>query len=287
MALPPFLSKLLPQAVLPLWPTRCCAGSGNAADDFQPLLDCYPLPGDRPRPAMVILPGGGYGVRAPHEGVDVAERFNQLGMHAFVVQYRVAPYRFPAPQLDAFRGIRMVRALAKRTDNPWRIIPGQLAVCGFSAGGHLAACTGTLFNAPEVKAVAGDEADFESQRPDALVLGYPVISFNSDWGHAGSGRNLLGEESGIDRDRFSLEQRVGAETPPAFLWHTADDGGVPVENSLRFAAALQRCGVPWGLHVFPHGRHGLGLAPECRDIRIWAELAAEFLVAGAGFELDQ
>lgn len=287
MALPPFLSKLLPQAVLPLWPTRCAVGAGNAADDFQPVLDCYPLPGDRPRPALVILPGGGYGARAPHEGVDVAERFNTLGMHAFVVQYRVAPYRFPAPQLDAFRAIRMVRALAGRPGNPWRIIPGQLAVCGFSAGGHLAASTGTMFADADVDALAGDDADAGSQRPDALILGYPVISFNAEWGHTGSGRNLLGEGREAENHRFSLEQRVSAETPPTFLWHTADDGGVPVENSLRFVSALQRCGVPWGLHVFPHGRHGLGLAPECRDIRLWAELAAEFLVAGAGFELDK
>ncbi len=286
MALPPFLSKLLPQAVLPLWPTRCRTGAANEADDFQPVLDCYPLSGDRPRPAVVILPGGGYGVRAPHEGVDVAERFNQLGMHAFVVQYRVAPYRFPAPQLDAFRAVRMVRSQAKQPGNSWRICDGQLAVCGFSAGGHLAACTGTIFNDPEVNAVAGDRADTESQRPDALILGYPVISFNAEWGHVGSGRNLLGEGRDADHGRLSLEGRVSAETPPAFLWHTADDGGVPVENSLRFAAALQRCNIPWGLHVFPHGRHGLGLAPECGDIRIWAELAAEFLVAGAGFELE-
>jgi acetyl esterase/lipase len=287
MALPPFLSKLLPQAVLPLWPTRCAVGDGNAAEDFQPVLDCYPLPGDRPRPAMVILPGGGYGVRAPHEGVDVAERFNTLGMHAFVVQYRVAPYRFPAPQLDAFRAIRMVRALAGRPGNSWRLIAGQLAVCGFSAGGHLAASTGTMFADADVNALAGDDADAESPRPDALVLGYPVISFNSEWGHTGSGRNLLGAGREAENNRFSLEQRVSAGTPPTFLWHTADDGGVPVENSLRFVSALQRCGVPWGLHVFPHGRHGLGLAPECRDIRIWSELAAEFLVAGAGFELDK
>lgn len=285
MGMPPFYSKLLPQAVLPLWPDRCVSGAGDGSDDFQPVLDCYPLPGAEPRPAIVILPGGGYGGRAPHEGVDVAERFNRLGMHAFVVQYRVAPYRFPAPQLDAFRAIRMVRALSKKAGNPWKIIAGQVAVCGFSAGGHLAASTGTLFKDSDVQALAGDEADRESQRPDALILGYPVISFEPEWGHTGSGANLLGPRCEAERGRFALNRRVCADTPPAYLWHTADDEGVPVENSFRFASAMRRFERPVGLHVFPHGRHGLGLAPEDRDIRVWPELAADFLIAGAGFSL--
>lgn len=276
-------SLLKPQAILPLWPSRVSAGTGNAADDFQPVLDCYPLPGDTPRPVMVICPGGGYGARAPHEGVDVAEAFNRLGMHAFVVQYRVAPYRFPTPQQDAFRAIKLVRHLAQKAGNPWRIHPGQLAICGFSAGGHLAASTGTPYR--DVNAMAGDAADAESQKPDALILGYPVISFCESWGHVGSGRNLLGPDYAVRQDEFSLEKRVDAETPGTFLWHTANDSGVPVENSFRFAEALRKFNRPWALHVFADGPHGLGLAPDSRDIAIWPVLVRDFLAANLGFEL--
>ncbi len=271
-------SHLKPLQCLPLWPERCSAGTGHAEDDFQPTLDCYPLEDGQPHPILVIFPGGGYSIRAQHEGVDIADRFRQLGCHAFVVQYRTAPYRFPEPQRDAFRAIRLVRQLADR----WRMLSDRLAVCGFSAGGHLAACTGTI--AAEVNADAGDAADAFDMTPNAMILGYPVISFGPN-GHEGSGRNLLGDRLDAERERYSLENRVGPHTPPTFLWHTATDAGVPVENSLMFAAALRTHRRPWGLHVFPEGVHGLGLAPEHPDIAVWPELARDFLRDQCNFPL--
>ena len=133
-------------------------------------------------------------------------------------------------------------------------------------------------------ASAGDAADREPSRPDALILCYPVINVTEEFGHRGSGKNLLGEKFGTPEAlRFNLETRVTAETPPAFLWHTADDNGVNVANSLLFAEALWKNGVTAELHVFPHGRHGLGLAPEAPDIAVWPELAGRFLRVSCGF----
>lgn len=156
----------------------------------------------------------------------------------------------------------------------------QIAVLGFSAGGHLTACAGTLFN--EIDANAGDEADAYPQRPDAIIPCYPVISF-SKWGHSGSGINLLGERLGDLGERYSLETRVTPETPPAFLWHTATDGSVPIRNSMEFATACWNNGVKAELHVFPEGPHGIGLAADYPDAKRWPELAATFLKTTCGF----
>lgn len=261
-------SSRRPDEVCPLWPEPVPPpAAGEAA--FQPVLECYFRAGTAPAPALVIFPGGGYGNRAQHEGVDIAVRFNLLGFHCFVAQYRVAPYRYPEPQRDALRAIRLVRSRAAA----WGV-DGRVAVCGFSAGGHLAACTGTLFD--RIDAGAGDAADDCAARPDAMVLGYPVITF-AEFGHEGSGRNLLGDRFEAKKADLSLEQQVSFNTPPAFLWHTAADEGVPVENSLAFAAAMRRHNLVWELHVFPHGRHGLGLLDEVPATTVWAELAATFL----------
>lgn len=256
---------------LRLW--RADLPFGMPEETLQPHVDCYPHPGGGLRAGVLVCPGGAYGCHAEHEGVDVAERFNQLGFHAFVLKYRVAPYfRYPAPMLDAFRAIRVLRSRAAEL----LLDPRQLAVCGFSAGGHLAAATGVLFN--DLDARDGDAADAECQRPDALILGYPVISFDPLRGHRGSGDNLLGADRGeAMAEDFRLDRRVSPETPPTFLWHTAADGAVPVGGTLDFAEALKQSGVPFGLHVFPEGPHGLGLAPDWPDVRVWPELCRDFL----------
>ena len=257
-----------------LWHDQKSAGTGNAADDFQPYLELSLIAdAHRPLGAVIVLPGGGYCNRAPHEGMPVAERFNQLGFHSFCLQYRVAPYSYPAPQQDVARAVALVRANAAK----WNVDPEHIAVGGFSAGGHLACCSGTI--ALDVDRSAGDEADQASARPDALILCYPVITADTVYSHQGSVKNLAGTEEPSDEIRalFSLENQIRPETPPAFLWHTATDQAVNVENSIRFARTMWQAEKRTELHIFPEGRHGLGLAPDCSDISQWPELAAAFL----------
>ena len=262
-----------------LWPDIKSAGTGKKEDDFQPYLVTRLLENtSSPLGAVIVLPGGGYRMRAPHEGLPVAQKFNALGFHAFVLEYRVAPYAWPAPQQDVMRAVALVRANAGK----WNIDPGHIAVGGFSAGGHLAACAGTL--ALDVDFSAGDGYDSVSPRPDALILCYPVISSDAAITHQGSMQRLSGSETPDDKflALVSLENQIREETPPAFLWHTATDGAVNVENSLRFAKNMWARGKRAELHVFPQGSHGLGLGEQTTDISIWPELAANFLET-AGF----
>ncbi len=240
-------------------------------DDFHPWLERYPAETADVRGAVLVCPGGGYNHRAAHEAEPIARRFNTCGFHAFVVHYRVTPHRHPAPLLDASRALRLIRAHA----DAWRVDPARIAVCGFSAGGHLAASLGVHYGMEALN--TGDDLDAISARPDALILAYPVIT-SGEFAHRGCFDTLLGPGAAPELRRLmSLELQVTPETPPTFLWHTAEDGSVPVENSLLFAAALHKHGVPFELHVYPHGRHGLGLAPEDAHVATWAELCGEWL----------
>lgn len=242
----------------------------DPADNFRPWLELYLLPADRPRGAVLVCPGGGYVTRAPHEAEPIARRFNRAGFHALVVQYRVAPHRHPAPLLDAAQAVRLIRRHAA----DWQIDPARIAVCGFSAGGHLAASLGVHW---DKGCASPDGLPQPDCRPDALILCYPVIT-SGEWAHRGSFQNLLGNDASPDMLQFmSLEQQVNAQTPPAFLWHTVADAGVPVENSLLFVQALRRHGVPFELHFYPEGRHGLGLAPEDAHVATWADLCCGWL----------
>ncbi len=263
-----------------LWKQAESAGTGSSADDFAPYLEPYLLENSgAPRGCVIVFPGGGYCRRAPHEGGPIAERFNRMGFHACVLQYRVAPYRYPAPQRDALRAVRLVRSRAAE----WGIAPDRIATLGFSAAGHLCASSGTLYD--EVDSTAGDVADNFSARPDALILCYAVINLTDPFGHYGSGENLLGRDGMLSpaAKRLNLETRVTADTPPSFLWHTAEDSCVNVENSLAFARELWKNQVTAEVHVFPHGCHGLGLAPAMRDVAQWPELAGCFLMESCGF----
>ena len=236
-----------------------------------PWLEPHPVQTDRPRGAVLVCPGGGYGHRAPHEGSPVARRFNEAGIHGFVVQYRVSPHRHPEPIMDAARALRTIRSRA----DEWRVDPDRIAILGFSAGGHLAGSVGVHFDEDCTK--AGDELDGVSCRPDAMILCYAVVS-SQQFAHLGSFGNLLGPDAADEQRHYmSLEAHVAERTPPTFLWHTAEDPGVPVENSMLFASALSRCNVPFGLHVYPQRRHGLGLAPEEPHVATWAELACQWL----------
>ncbi|GIP39912.1 acetylesterase [Paenibacillus sp. J31TS4] len=253
-----------------LWPDGAPQAAGREEEDC-PRLELYPLAGEGPHPAVVICPGGGYQRRAPHEGEPVARWLNAAGIAAFVLHYRVAPYRYPSALQDARRAIRLVRHHAA----DWGVDPARVGILGFSAGGHLAAATATGTEAEESPPV--DAADGQSGRPDVQVLAYPVISFG-EFRHQGSLDRLLGPEPEETLVRqLSAENRVTGDTPPAFLWHTADDASVPVENSLLYAMALGRSGVPYELHVFPSGRHGLGLAGEHPHAAQWTGLCERWL----------
>ena len=243
---------------------------------FQPYLELYLLGEGAKTPTGLVLvcPGGGYARRSKHEGEPIARVFNELGWHAAVLQYRVAPQAsYPEPQRDALRAIGIIRANAEK----WGIDKKEIAVLGFSAGGHLAACCGTIWK--EIDASAGDDVDREEVRPDAMILCYPVINLTR--GHAGSGKNLLGkqEPAFAELERLDLEKRVSAETPPAFLWHTVTDQLVPYESSTLFAEAMWKLGNTAELHMFPRGAHGLAIGQDndIVEIRIWPELASAFL----------
>ncbi|NCO41233.1 MAG: alpha/beta hydrolase [Armatimonadetes bacterium CG_4_10_14_3_um_filter_66_18] len=254
---------------IPLWPGE--PPDSAPGDSFRPWLEPYPVETDKPRGAVLICPGGGYGGRAPHEGAPIAKRLNEAGLHGFVVQYRVAPNRHPAPLMDALRALRIVRHRAAE----WNVDPHRLAILGFSAGGHLAGSAGVHYNVLPVR--ADDEIDRESSRPDALVLCYAVLS-SGKLGHRGSFHNLLGDDQSPELlHLMSLETQVTKETPPTFLWHTVADAGVPVENSLLFAQALRDHGVSFEMHLYPDGQHGLGLAPGDPHVATWAELCGQWL----------
>ena len=241
----------------------------------RPKITVYLAPPDTATgAAVVVCPGGGYGVLASdHEGRQVAEWLNSLGVSAFVLQYRLGPgYRHPAPLQDAQRAIRMVRARGA----DWNVAPDRIGILGFSAGGHLASSAATHFDSGDPE--AEDPVERAGSRPDFAVLCYPVISLTTVAAHSGSRRNLLGDEPDPDLTwSMSSELQVTPRTPPTFLFHTDDDPGVPVENSLLFFEAMKRAGVPGELHVFAHGRHGVGLAPDDPVLSEWPGLCARWM----------
>ena len=221
----------------------------------------------RERPAVLVLPGGGYARQADHEAEPVAEWLAGLGVHAFVLRYRVAPDRHPAPLEDAKRAMLHIRSGAHGLS----VDPARVGVLGFSAGGHLAATLSTAV------ATGSSDLDVPGAVPDLTVLCYPVVSYTREV-HQGSVDNLLGDAPSSDiLAELSAEQQVTKATPPAFLWHTADDAAVPVSHSIGYAGALLSAGIPAELHVFPKGRHGLGLAAEQPGADQWPDLCAGWL----------
>ena len=255
-----------------LWPDGAPGAVGKEPSDI-PTLTVYAAPNEKATgAALIVCPGGGYSHLADHEGQPVAEWLNTLGITAFVLKYRFGPrYHHPAPLQDAARAIRIVRARATE----WQLNRNRIGILGFSAGGHLASTIGTHFDSG--KADAADPIDRQSSRPDLMILIYPVITMR-EFTHAGSKRMLLGENAPEDLVKLlSNDEQVTKDTPPAFLVHTADDPGVPVENSLRFAAALRKAKVPVEIHVYEHGPHGFGLGGKDPILSTWPQRCAEWL----------
>ncbi|WP_100407344.1 alpha/beta hydrolase [Bacillus solitudinis] len=245
-----------------LWPTEAPFSKGTTEED-KPAIIPYLLKGEN-HPIVLICPGGGYSRRANHEGEPIAKWLNSIGISAFVLRYRVAPYQYPCATLDVKRAIRTIRYNASK----YQINPEKLAVLGFSAGGHLASTAGTSFDYGN--SLEEDPIETMSSRPNLLLLCYPVITMEEPFMHEGSRTNLLGEQpEQLMIKKLSSEYQVTAETPPTFLWHTSDDASVPVENSLEFAKALRKHDVLFDLHVYSKGRHGLGMAAEDAHVSSW------------------
>jgi acetyl esterase/lipase len=236
----------------------------------RPTLTFYPAPrAIATGAAVIICPGGGYSILAAgHEGKDVALRFNEMGISAFVLKYRIPdkntmPNKEIGPLQDAQRALQMVRQNAKK----WKINPRRIGIMGFSAGGHLAATAGTHFD----KALI-DNPKKTSLRPDFLLLIYPVISFRDSIGHMGSRNQLLGPSPSLEKiEAYSNELQVRSNTPPAFLVHAKNDF-VKIENSQLFAAALDQYKIPNQLLVYESGGHGYGMVNPTSPVRWMDEL---------------
>jgi acetyl esterase/lipase len=244
------------QAPFPLWPDGAPGALGQTTNDVPTLTPFLPDPAKATGAAIVICPGGGYGGLAEHEGSHYARWLNELGVAGFVLRYRLgsAGYRHPAMLQDAARAVRTVRARAAE----WRLDPKRIGIMGSSAGGHLASTLLTHFDAG--RADAADPIERVSSRPDLGILCYPVITLVGPHAHRGSRNNLLGRDAPEAlAETLSNEKHVTRDTPPCFLWHTWEDKGVPVENAMMFAAALRAAGVPFELHVYERGPHGMGL----------------------------
>lgn len=261
-----------------LWPSGAPGALGSEEAD-RPTLTIYPAPEDKANGAgIVICPGGGYGHLAiDHEGEQIAEWMNSLGVTAGVLRYRIAPrYHHPAPMLDVQRAMRLMRSRA----HDWKLDPAKIGVIGFSAGGHLASTAATHFPPPQPKPT--DMIDIESSRPDFAILCYPVITMELPVTHGGSRRNLLGENPDAELVALmSNDLQVRAETPPTFLLHTTEDSAVPPENSLLFYAALRKAGVPAELHLYEKGPHGVGLGRDIKGVNDWPR-ACETWLRGRG-----
>ena len=260
---------------LALWPEGAPGALGTAAKDIPTLTPYFPAPGKATGAAMVICPGGGYARLAPHEGEQYARWLNELGLTCFVLKYRLGPdgYHHPAMLQDGARAVRLVRARA----GEWKLDPGRIGIMGSSAGGHLASTLATHFDTGQTN--AADPIQRESSRPDLGVLCYAVITMG-EFTHQGSKDNLLGKSPPPELVReLSNELQVTKDTPPCFLWSTFEDRAVPMENTLQFAEALRKAHVPFDLHIYQKGGHGMGLGshewdpakrhPWTADLAFW------------------
>ena len=233
-------------------------------DGFRPSITEYKANDNKT--AVIVCPGGGYGGKADHEKGPIAQMFCDNGINAFTLDYNVRTCHKFAPLSDIQRAIRVVRSLGYE----------KVATLGFSAGGHLCCTSGTLYDFDAYP--KSDEIDKLSARPDAFMPCYPVVSFG-EFGHVGSRENLLRDEMNDESliELLSNEKHITSDTPPCFIWHTANDGAVPVQNSIMLAWELAKNKVYFESHIYPDGCHGLGLAYDKNDVSFWSKNAVIFL----------
>lgn len=220
-------------------------------DDTE-IIPCTPW---KKRPAVVVCPGGGYEFTSEREATPISYRFAAAGFNVFELKYSIKPSMWPAAICEVSKTIAYIRETAEETHTD----PNKVFVCGFSAGGHLTASIGVHYNHPDVLKFSGVKEG--ENKPNGLILAYPVITSEEGKTHQGSIDNITGGKAEL-RELMSLEKHVTPETPQSFIWHTYTDACVPVVNSLRFANALEENGVPFELHIYPDGPHGLSLADE-------------------------
>jgi len=242
---------------IPLWPEGAPGALGTSSNDI-PTLTPYLCASNATGAAMVICPGGGYGRLASHEGEGYALWLNRQGINCFVLKYRLGSngYRHPAMLNDAARAVRWVRAHAR----DYQIDTKRVGLMGSSAGGHLASTLLTHFDSGDTN--SSDAIERQSSRPDLGILCYAVISLG-EFTHKGSKQNLLGSNPKPELvELLSNELQVTTNTPPCFLWTTFEDKSVPMENTMLFAEALRKNHVPFDLHVYQKGGHGMGLGEK-------------------------
>ncbi len=270
--------------VIPLWPegvpdAQPDGGAEYIQDDRVynvqiPTLTYLPAPADKANGTLAILcPGGGYTRLAiSNEGNGHAKWLNAAGVSVFILKYRLKEYGHPAPLRDVLRAVRLVRSRAAEFGGD----PHRIGVVGSSAGGHLAACAGTLYDHPDGR--TGAALDTVSARPDFLILQYPVMLMEGPHVHEGSRNNLVqGHASPALLAQLSPDRHVTKDTSPVFLVHTAEDKSVPVENSLAFYTAARNAGIPVEMHLFEKGPHGFGVRKDLGPTSDWPQLAQTWL----------
>lgn len=237
---------------------------------------------NKKRETIIMCPGGGYVMTSDREAEPVALKFVAEGFNVVVLRYSVAPNKFPKALIELAATVDYVRSKSKE----WNVDKDKIIVCGFSAGGHLAGSLGVLWDNKILEEAL--EINKDNIKPNAMILCYPVIT-SGEFAHKGSFDNLLGENvSEVEREKLSLEKLVSKNTPTTFLWHTFDDGAVPVQNSLFFANSLASNNVPFELHIYPNGIHGLSLCEELTAMNgqsehinqhagTWFKLAVEWI----------
>ncbi len=234
---------------------------------------------DEKHPCLLICPGGGYAFCSKREQEPIAFYFLPDGFNVFILEYSVAPHRYPTQLREVAAAMELIYKYA----DTWHCDTNRVAIMGFSAGGHLAAHYSNAYSCPEIRAVFPD-----SKPVQASILCYPVITADPTWAHLGSFDALLGKKDRTSEDilKFSCNKLVTDSTPPAFLWHTSEDSCVPVMNSLLYAQALAVHKIPFELHVYPHGGHGLATSdartlrevlPEHRYDHVWLECVRKWL----------
>lgn len=270
--------------IIPLWPEGVPDAQPNGGTEYiqdervynvqVPTLAYFPAPPEKANGAVaVVCPGGGY-VRLSlvNEGNGLTRWLNSLGVSVFVLKYRLKEYGHPAPLRDVLRAVRIVRSRAAE----FGVDPHRLGIVGSSAGGHLAACAGTLYDHPSGE--TGAALDAVSARPDFLVMQYPVILMDGPFVHHGSLTSLLGKKPSPELAALlSVDRQVTKDTPPSFLIATVEDTSVPLENAVAFYSALRRAGVPAELHLYEKGPHGFGLRQDLGPTSEWPTRAEEWL----------